>query len=446
MNEVYLQQDIQNTLRRLILRLRAYENISVNEFLSTVDNKIKSGTKIQFLFGIKGETTIESKLLEVIVTHLISAERFGPGAFEMTLKRSLEKLEYCLKGFKQQNIPEYSSVISSRPSMADVDRVLSSTMNSSDKFTTSILLEAIKLSGFGGRIIIEKTQNISSSVELNRGYNFTVKSIWPTSMKFVHPRVFVIDGYIETVSEIHHLLEAASETKESVVLFARGMSNDVIHTLRTNFDRGTLKIAGIIVPFDIDGINTVNDISIVTGANLISSTKGDLISSLKFNEAPRVDSTLIYSDRIIIQESKTGRAVATQISFLKQKRNDSKIDTGEIFNKRIRSLSPSQVIIRLPDNKDFVRSSQAIDIALRKFKALVDFGTIDGEISIVKIAAEIYSSKCVETVMSLGAIVSNLISSDSFSLSTVNVRTPISTASCNLPIFLKYLIIRSASS
>ena len=446
MNEIYLQQDIQDVLKRLVKKLKTSEFSSVNEFLTTTDHKIKSGTNIQFLFAIKSDNPIESKILEVIITHLIAAERFGPGAFEMTLKRLLEKLEYSLKGFKQQNITEYSSIISSRPNYNDVEHLIFSIANLSDKLTSTMLLEAIKLSGFNGRILIEKTKNVIPSVELSRGYNFAVKSIWPTSMKLVQPRIFVIDGYIETVSEIHHLLEAASETKEAVVLFARGMSNDVIHTLRTNFDRGTIKVAGIIVPFDIDGINTVNDISIVTGANLISSTKGDIISSLKFNEAPRIESATIYSNNVIIQESKTKRAVATQISFLRQKRNDSKVDTGEIFNNRIKTLSPNQVVIRLPDNKDFVKSSQAIDIALRKFKALVDFGTIDNEISICKIAADIHSHKCVETILSLGAIVNNLINFDSFSLLTVNVKTPVSIASCNLPIFLRYLIIRSASS
>lgn len=405
MNEVCTQYNLQDVLKRILYRFKSYENKSIHEILSIVDNKIKVGTEIQFLFGIKVDDPYEAKIIEIIMTHLVSAEQFGPGAFEMTLKMVLNKLEYFVKGFQQTNKQEYSGVISCRPNDVDIEKIIESTTIRSNLMTSSMLREAIKLSGFGGRIIVEKVRNGTSSVELVRGYNFAVRSAWPISTKLIQPRIFVIDGYIEAVSEIHHLLEAASEAKESAVLFTRGMSNDVIHTLKTNFDRGTLKIVPVVVQFDIDGINTVNDIAIVTGSNMISSNKGDIISSLKFHEAPRVNAMHVYADKVLIQETRTATAVQTQISFLKKKRDESKIDTGDVFNKRIRSLSPNQVVIRLPDNKDFVRSSQAIDIALRKIKALVDFGTIDGEITTTKIASDVYSTKCISLISSLGAII-----------------------------------------
>src|SRR5574343_71568 len=127
-----------------------------------------------------------------------------------------------------------------------------------------MLDRAIELAGFCGRIIVERALN-EPSIERCSGYSFNVRPAIDVTGKFKLARIACIDGYIESVSELHYMLEQASETKEPCIMFARGMADDVKHTLKVNFDRASLKVVPIVVPFDLDGINTLNDLSIVTG-------------------------------------------------------------------------------------------------------------------------------------------------------------------------------------
>lgn len=242
------------------------------------------------------------------------------------------------------------------------------------------------------------------------GYTFDQAPAWPVNVRLERPRVVCIDGFIESVSELHHLLEAAAETKEPVLLFVRGMSDDVKHTLRVNYDRGSLRVVPIVVRFDFEGINTINDISIVAGSTLVSSNKGDLISNVRLNDAARIDEAVIHATKVAIINACSHRAVATHVAFLRKKREEEKIDdVATLLDARIKSLSPNHVVIRLIDDKDFIASSQAIDYALRAVRSLVDHGTVVVRgrrlLTTTAIASEVHSSRCRATLRSLGAMI-----------------------------------------
>lgn len=408
-NTVQLQHDVRLAIEVVVFTVKRLLDADVNTVMIPVDSRPVTQTRLQLFYNLKWSNRVQSRVWEIVLTHAVAAEKLGPGAFDPTLRSIIENLECHLKGQQPSFILNNSCVTSRHSSETDLKRLI--TTYDVNSLTRSMLHTALHLAGYGGRIVVEKTHAQVSSVELVNGYNFTVNPGWPMSVRLESPRVFVIDGYIEQVSEVNHLLEAASETRESVVMFSRGLSDDVLHTLRINHDRGTLKVIPLVVPFDLDGINTVNDIAIASGANMVASNKGDLISSTRFVDAPRVDSALVYPTKVVIQETKTGHAVAAHVAELKKKRHSSNlVDVGELYDRRIRALSPNQVVIRLSDDKDFVRNSQAIDVMLRTFRSLVDHGTTDdGRSAIIKVATVVHVQKCLETLMSLGAVI---ISSD----------------------------------
>lgn len=350
---------------------------------------------------------LERSIYEVIVRHALMAEKMGPGAF-------IEFIEMLLENFQQINCMQQPCVYRDisqtlqdikHPMTQNVMMIVDEFMSGCNIRTSSMLKEAMRLAGFGGRIVIEKTSSKTASVELVMGYTFNVQPCFSVTTKLERPRVFCIDGYIESVSEVHHLFEAAAEAKETCVIFVRGLSDDVKHTVKVNYDRGTLKVIPVLVKYDLEGMNTLNDISVVSGSDLVSSIKGDLISSIKFDEAPRIDEATIYPSKVIITHSKTGHSVAGQVAMLQRKREETEVDdVVNLLNDRIRALSPNHVIIRLIDDKDFVMNSQAIDYALRAIRSAVDYGIIDDRLTTTKVAASVHSKKCFQTLMSLGAV------------------------------------------
>src|SRR5690606_22334012 len=133
----------------------------------------------------------------------------------------------------------------------------------------------------------------------------------------------------------------------------RGVSEDVKHTLKVNYDRGSLRVVPIGVRFDLDGMNTLVDLATVSGCDLTSSLKGDLISTIKFNELPRVEQVTLFKGRTVVTDSRSRMLVKNHVANLRKRRDEEKIDdVARLLDKRIKSLSPNHVIVRLPDDKD----------------------------------------------------------------------------------------------
>jgi hypothetical protein len=366
--------------------------------LTREKNGIMLHTKMQVLFGLKLKTDAERLIHETIMSNAVMAEKFCVGGFDRFIELLINEQT------SSTNVVSRSAIA---PTMNDVKRIVSTCTKDADAFIENLTNKAILSAGFCGKVIVEKTQSNVPSVELVRGYTFLLKQLIPLNVTFTHSRIFCIDGYVENVSEIHHLLESAGEAKEPCVVFLRGASDDVIHTLRTNYDRGSLRVIPIAVNFDLEGMNTLVDISIVCGCDLVSSLKGDLISSIRFSDAPIIDQITVQNGRVVVTNSKTHNRVSQHVYELRNRRNDESIDDkGMLFDKRIRSLTPNHVIVRLPNNRNFIVNSQAIDQSLRSVKSMIEHGlTIDGELVAKEIAAQTYVVQCMRTLNDLDGII-----------------------------------------
>jgi hypothetical protein len=362
-------------------------------------------TRMQVVFNAKHQVTFDRAIHETVMTHALRAEKLGPGGFDRCIELVLEKLGAPGGSLSGLCVPQ---LVSQGASAMDVEKIVRVHTSRARARTGAMLQRALELAGYGGRIIIEKTHSTTPSVELVRGYTFDLEAILPLDASFVRPRAFCIDGFIEEVAEIHHLLEASAEAREPCVLFVRGVSDDVKHTLKTNYDRGSLRVLPLGARFDLEGMNTLVDLAVVTGADLVSSLKGDLISSIKFHEAPYVDQVTVFRGCCIVVNAPTHTSVAAHVANLRSRRQEEKIDDkGRLFDKRIKSLSPNHVIIRLPGDKDFVTNSQAIDNALRAIKSAVDFGVIEtGDLVATEMAAQVHADRCIRSLLDLGACLS----------------------------------------
>ena len=396
MSEICASHELKLALQRIVARLQSLDD--VKRALVRSGAQLLEHTRLQLLFNLKFENELQRRLYELVLVHALAAEKLGPGGFELTLQMLLEKFD-ASKGSNQPGTIMHEL----RPrhaTSADIDTII-------ETYGVSKLVKcALQLAGFGGRIIIEKTNSHVTSVELVRGYTFELKQILPVNTSFIGPRVCCIDGHVESVAEIHHLLEAAASAKEPCVIFLRGMSDDVKHTLKVNYDRGSLRVLPLGVQFDLEGMNTLVDLSIVSGCNLTTSLKGDLISSIKFEELPYVDQVTIFQNQIIVTNATTHARVFSHVAELRARRESVVEDIGKLLDKRIKSLSPNHVVIRLPNDRNYVAKSQAIDIALRSVRSVIDHGVnCDGTLVSAQIAAQVQSDKCISALQQLGAFI-----------------------------------------
>jgi hypothetical protein len=189
----------------------------------------------------------------------------------------------------------------------------------------------------------------------------------------------VIDGFIESISEIHHLLEKISSENSSCIIFVRHLSDEVRSTLILNFKRGTLDLMPIEVGFDEKTLNILNDISICCDTDIISSHKGDTISGACRKEIPSIDKIIVTGSSVKIINESNRCAIDSQIKFLKQKiNNHEEPDIVGLLKDRVSSLSSEDVKVSIGhDLLSYDRHTvEKFDKFFREIRGLIKYGVI----------------------------------------------------------------------
>ena len=276
--------------------------------------------------------------------------------------------------------------VMSRPTdFAHLKKIVSTCLR--DKLCENIVLDAYDLVGADGQIFIHKDVSHDTVLELISGYKFSCKIdprfIAATKIEKwdrTAPKMFIIDGIIESVSEINRILEDASNKKYPGVLMARGFSEEVIATLSVNYLRGSLDMLPLAPTVGIENINTLTDIAVVVGGDIVSSNKGDLVSSIDPEETRHVDRVTSDLRGILIQNEPTKKWISAHINHLLKKRDDEEMsDKVNLINLRLASLTSRYCHIRvgkhLEDKLPFLIGR--IESGIKIGREISKFGIID---------------------------------------------------------------------
>lgn len=371
---VLLNEDVSKKIFYVLEKLQDIIDNTKDSTINFEKNKVIFKTDIQTCINYKFEDGLETSIQKMLIDHAYKAEKLSPGGFSKTITFS----NFILK--KQDFSFDVESVF--HPTIDDLKELVH--LFCKDENISSLCFEAIKLAGFGGKISIEKSLNGSKSIELIDGYVFKHDPLGLHPIKVKKPRVICIDGYIESVAEVNLLFEGAAQLKHPLVLISRGMHDDVLNTIKVNRDRGSMFIYPVKIAFDLNGINTISDLSTIIGIPPISCNLGNLISSTKIDDSIEVDEVLISGNSLTVKNSKTRHAVNLHMKTLIEKRETAENSVEELLTSRIKSLSGSCVVIRLPDDSKFITTSQTIDHTLRSIKSMLDFGIFfkDDEINL----------------------------------------------------------------
>ena len=225
-----------------------------------------------------------------------------------------------------------------------------------DEFTSEyadVLYESMLAAGTTGSVSIENERHESKTIQVRTGFktllnlnDFFTGAIRDPEIRDC--RIVVVNGAIIDVSEIHHLLDHAYETKENIAIVASSFSDDVANTLRVNWDSGKTRV----IPFYLrDGLDTINeskDICDVLGIIPISVDTGLRISSIEIEDYPK--NNLYYDKdkdelRIALNENTSIRAQKAK-SKLQERYDEEKVDdVKKILSDRISRMGGRSVSI-----------------------------------------------------------------------------------------------------
>ena len=206
-------------------------------------------------------------------------------------------------------------------------------------------------------------------------------------------RFALIDGYIESIGEIHHLLHYAAKSKEPHVIFCFGMSEEVKSVIIENNSRGITQIMPVSMSFSEETINILNDIAIVHNCDVISSLKGQTISQ-EMRKTLKVGKEIIFNRKgFSVKPIASSQDLKTHIRYLEKRVNEAEIDTNtDVIKKRIRNIKSKMMTVYV--NKDLANSNlfnRSLDYGLRMLKnSQQPYFSLDLENKSVLVPAQIY--------------------------------------------------------
>ena len=180
-------------------------------------------------------------------------------------------------------------------------------------------------------------------------------------------RFAIIDGYIESVSEIHHMLHYASTSKEPYVFFCFGMSEEVKNVIIQNNTRKITQIFPVSMKIKEDTANILNDIALLHNSDIITSLKGQTISQAISKGLSQGDTIIFDRKGFKVQPTCSSAQIRSHIRFLEKRIKNSSADMNtDLVKDRIKILRSKALNIYLPEElKNDVTFNIEIDYAMR---------------------------------------------------------------------------------
>jgi len=230
------------------------------------DGKIIDSPILNYINEASGSKN-HKKIKKLIINEYDRCEKIYPFLGELFIK-------YYHEGFDRNT---YKGQMLNKRMINDLIKSLKYDIN---KNISRLIFEKFSMEYFvsikntnGSNAIIEKdNQNIFYA---DYDYDFFVNIEGAIN----NYRYLVVDGVIDTVGEIHHLLYKSSEDNDHYVVFCRGCHPEVKNTILKNNSLGNTRV--YLVCFEINemNINVLNDIAVIHDtSDIISSQKGQTIS------------------------------------------------------------------------------------------------------------------------------------------------------------------------
>lgn len=297
-----------------------------------------------------------------LVMHWGAAENAAPGA-----------------GNLLSMLLEQGQLISSDPITVDMEKVRE--LLSSDP-ERDIVVSCYDLIGTEGLIEVTKGHREARSdrLDVQDSYKFELTAaidVRGTVTRNLASAV-IIDGFIEEVSEIHHLLQKVSESKAALFMFARGFSSDVLNTLSVNLARRTLDVYPFSVPLELGHVNDMYDLALISGCEVISSDKGQLISMIKQDRLANLQFVkYVNSERaLMLRNEMTRDAVATHVTALKRRAEESNSANLPEIMGRIRKLTSLTCVVSLRPDSRFEERHASLRRTCREMDHVLRYGIV----------------------------------------------------------------------
>jgi chaperonin GroEL len=326
-------------------------------------------------------TTTSTLLAYTIVTEGMRNVVAGASAIE--IKRGLERgLQVVGDVIKDQSRP-----VKTRKEKAQIAAISAH----NDAQIGELVAEAMEKVGAEGVVSVEESKTTETSLEVVEGMQFDRGYLSPyfvTDPQRLEARledclVLLVDRKIGNIHEMLPLLERVAKSGRPLLVVAEEVENEALATLVVNKLRGTLPCCAVKAPGFGDRRKAIlQDIAVLTGAEIVSEDLGNKLSELRVDQlgackkvvAGKDDTTLIGGggDKRQIQ----GRCEEIRRQLEKATSDYDK----EKLQERLAKLAGGVAVIRVgaPSEAEMKNKKEAFEDAICSTKAAVAEGLLPG--------------------------------------------------------------------
>jgi chaperonin GroEL len=330
-------------------------------------------------------TTTSTLLAAVMINDGMKAITQGSNAVEV--KKGIDKgVSKVVEGLKY-----ISKDISSE---AQIKQVATISANN-DPEIGALIATALDKVGTDGVVAIEESKTGETSLEVvegmmfERGYKSPYFVTDNTTMQtvFEKPLIFLYDGRLSSTAHVLPVLQAAHSENLPLLIIAEDVENEALALLVVNKANNTIKVCAVKAPdFGDRRTAILEDIAILTGATVVSPTKGHKVDKMKPDEFKAMFGksrvvNITSKDTTIIDGKGEIEKIEQRLSDLKAQIEIAKSNFEvEKLQERLSKLTGGVAIINVGglSEVEMREKKDRVDDALHATKAALDQGIVPG--------------------------------------------------------------------
>ena len=305
------------------------------------------------------------------------------GANPLALRRGIEKAKERVIVFLKQ----LSKPVSTKEEKAQV-----ATISAEDPELGKLIAEVVEEVGKDGVVTVEESQTLAIEKEIVKGLQFDrgyISAYMITNAERMEsvvedPYILVTDKKISSIQEVLPALEAVAKVgKKEFVIIAEDLEGDALATLVVNKLRGILNVLAVKAPgFGDRKKEMLQDIAVVTGAQVISEEIGLKLDKIELSQLGSARKIVANKDNTIIIEGKGQKeAIDARISQIRAalKETTSEFDK-EKLQERLAKLVGGVAVIKVGATTEVEQKAKQhkTEDALNATKAAIEEGIVPG--------------------------------------------------------------------
>jgi chaperonin GroEL len=321
-------------------------------------------------------TTTATVLAQAIVRE--GLKNVAAGANPMGLKRGIEKaVEQVTEHLKSE-----SKEISGKEDIARVGAVVSREREIGD-----VIADAIEKVGKDGVVNVEEGQTFGLELEFTEGMQFDKGYLSPYMITDAErmeavledPYILVANQKIGAVKDLLPVLEAVIQAGRPLLIVAEDVEGESLATIVVNKLRGTFTAVAVKAPgFGDRRKRMLEDIAILTGAEVITEEMGLKLENTKLSQLGRARKVVVDKDTTtVIDGAGDSEAIKARIKQLKSEieTTDSDFDR-EKLQERLAKLAGGVAVVKVgaATETEIKEKKHRVEDALQATRAALEEG------------------------------------------------------------------------